>query len=306
MPFSNVARVCAAAPPSGRRLSATARTLGQSLGAAAVVAVVLSGVASQLFASGTDRCRPRCGSPARSRWRPAVSAWCASIAEATGRAAVDEARARPWHNGPVIRMQTGTRRQGPRKRPCRLAAFSIAFNFHGNHDVGQQDTRRHRRQLGHRPAHRASGRRAGRRVIIGGRDRRRLDEALKTLPQNAIARQVDAFSSTSLTAFFDDLRGRHAVHARHQLHRHPFAQATEEQARSPFEGKFWPQYWAVHAALPKLAQDASVLLMSGAASARPVKGGAAYAAANAAIEGLARGWPPSWRRAASTRSRPAP
>ena len=48
----------------------------------------------------------------------------------------------------------------------------------------------------------------------------------------------------------------------------PFAQATEEQARSPFEGKFWPQYWAVHAALPKLAQDASVLLMSGAA-ARP-------------------------------------
>ena len=86
----------------------------------------------------------------------------------------------------------------------------------------------------------------------------------------------------------------------------PFAQATEEQARSPFEGKFWPQYWAVHAALPKLAQDASVLLMSGAASARPVKGGAAYAAANAAIEGLARGWPPSWRRAASTRSRPAP
>ena len=45
----------------------------------------------------------------------------------------------------------------------------------------------------------------GARVIIGGRDRRRLDEALKTLPQNAIARQVDAFSSTSLTAFFDDL-----------------------------------------------------------------------------------------------------
>ena len=35
-------------------------------------------------AARSDRCRPRCGSPARSRWRPAVSAWCASIAEATG------------------------------------------------------------------------------------------------------------------------------------------------------------------------------------------------------------------------------
>ena len=43
--LSNVARA-----RSGRLL-ATARTLGQSLGAA-VVAVVLSGVASQLFASG--------------------------------------------------------------------------------------------------------------------------------------------------------------------------------------------------------------------------------------------------------------
>ena len=130
----------------------------------------------------------------------------------------------------------------------------------------------------------------GARVIIGGRDRRRLDEALKTLPQNAIARQVDAFSSTSLTAFFDDLPVVDMLFtpgANYTVT--PFAQATEEQARSPFEGKFWPQYWAVHAALPKLAQDASVLLMSGAASARPVKGGAAYAAANAAIEGLARG-----------------
>ena len=45
--LSNVARARSAA--SG--VLATARTLGQSLGAA-VVAVVLSGVASQLFASG--------------------------------------------------------------------------------------------------------------------------------------------------------------------------------------------------------------------------------------------------------------
>ena len=112
----------------------------------------------------------------------------------------------------------------------------------------------------------------GARVIIGGRDRRRLNEALKTLPQNAIARQVDAFSSTSLTAFFDDLPVVDMLFTPGTNYTvTPFAQATEEQARSPFEGKFWPQYWAVHAALPKLAQDASVLLMSGAASARPVR-----------------------------------
>ena len=144
----------------------------------------------------------------------------------------------------------------------------------------------------------------GARVIIGGRDRRRLDEALKTLPQNAIARQVDAFSSTSLTALRRPARGRHVVHARHQLHRHPFAQATEEQARSPFEGKFWPQYWAVHAAPAQTGAGRRCADVG--RGQRASRQGRRRAAANAAIEGLARGWPPSWRRAASTRSRPAP
>ena len=120
----------------------------------------------------------------------------------------------------------------------------IAFNFHGNHDVGQQDTRRHRRQLGIglRTAQVAAAQ--GAQVIIGGRDRQRLDEALKTLPQNAIARQVDAFSSTSLAAFFEDLPVVDMLFTPGTNYTvTPFAQATEEQARSPFEGKFWPQYW---------------------------------------------------------------
>ena len=42
------------------------------------------------------------------------------------------------------------------------------------------------------------------------------------------------------------------------------------------------------AALPALREDAAVVLMSGAASARPI-GAPAYAACNAALEGLARG-----------------
>jgi NAD(P)-dependent dehydrogenase (short-subunit alcohol dehydrogenase family) len=43
----------------------------------------------------------------------------------------------------------------------------------------------------------------------------------------------------------------------------------------------------VHTALPHLATDAAIVLMSGAASVRPL-GNPAYSACNAAIEGLAR------------------
>ena len=90
-------------------------------------------------------------------------AWCASIAEATGqgrRGRSPRAAMAQWPRHPNADRHEAAR---TRKRPLPPRRVSpIAFNFHGNHDVGQQDTRRHRRQLGHRPAHRASGRRAGR------------------------------------------------------------------------------------------------------------------------------------------------
>ena len=146
----------------------------------------------------------------------------------------------------------------------------------------------------------------GAQVIIGGRDRQRLDEALKTLPQNAIARQVDAFSSTSLAAFLKTCPWSTCCSRPAPTTPSPLRPGDRGTGAQPVRGQVLAAVPGRHAALPRLAPDASVLLMSGAASARPVKGGAAYAAANAAIEGLARGWPPSWRRDASTRSRPAP
>ncbi|ALM86744.1 short-chain dehydrogenase [Bordetella sp. N] len=127
-------------------------------------------------------------------------------------------------------------------------------------------------------------------VVIGGRDANRLDAALRTLPASARGTTVDATSSRSLQAFFQDLSQVDMLFTPGTSYAvGGFADSDEALARSPFEGKFWPQYWAAHAALEKLAPDASILLMAGAASARPIKGGAGYAAANAAIEGLARG-----------------
>lgn len=130
----------------------------------------------------------------------------------------------------------------------------------------------------------------GVRVIVGGRDRQRLDAALATLPASASGRAVDATSRASLRAFFAAIPSVDMLFTPGTCYTvSPFETEDEAAAHSPFDGKFWPQYWAVHAALPVLSANASVLLMSGAASARPIKGGATYAAANAAIEGLARG-----------------
>ncbi|MFD2427851.1 SDR family oxidoreductase [Sphingobium scionense] len=67
-----------------------------------------------------------------------------------------------------------------------------------------------------------------------------------------------------------------------------FRDGDVDTSEALFDAKFWGQYWTVHAALPVLKQSASIVLMSGAASVRPI-GAPAYAACNAALEGLARG-----------------
>lgn len=64
--------------------------------------------------------------------------------------------------------------------------------------------------------------------------------------------------------------------------------ATDELAESSFTGKFWPQYYAVKYAIPFLSNSGSIVLMSGAFSQRPLKGGAAYGACNGAIESLGK------------------
>ena len=130
----------------------------------------------------------------------------------------------------------------------------------------------------------------GDRVLVGGRSRERLDGALQRLGPLAQGRTVDAQDKDSIRLFFKGLAplsGLFIPGASYQLG--PFRDADPDLAESPFRGKFWPQYWSAHEALPSLAPNASIVLMSGTASVRPPGNSAAYVACNAAIEGLARG-----------------
>lgn len=128
----------------------------------------------------------------------------------------------------------------------------------------------------------------GDRVLIGGRNPERLEEAARQLGPLATARPVDIEDRASLATFFagqEELTGLFTPGTTYRTA--SFREADTETAESPFRSKFWGQYWAVHTALPYFAKDAAVVLMSGAASVRPL-GNPAYSACNAAIEGLAR------------------
>ena len=128
----------------------------------------------------------------------------------------------------------------------------------------------------------------GDRVLVGGRNPERLAAAAERLGPLATARPVDIEDKASLATFFagqEELAGLFTPGTSYRTA--SFRDADAETAESPFRAKFWGQYWAVHTALPYFSRDAAVVLMSGAASVRPL-GNPAYSACNAAIEGLAR------------------
>lgn len=127
-------------------------------------------------------------------------------------------------------------------------------------------------------------------VVIGGRTADRLEAAAAALGDRASWRVVDTAHETSIAAFFREIPvvdGIFTTAADYVVG--SMRDLDPVDAATPFESKFWGQYRVVRAALDLLSVDASIVLMSGAASVRPPAAAPAYVAANAAIEGLARG-----------------
>ena len=131
---------------------------------------------------------------------------------------------------------------------------------------------------------------AGGRVILGGRTASTLESAVSELGDRASWRLVDTGDQASVDAFFSDIVTVHGIFTTAASYvTGSIAELSLEEAATPFESKFWGQYRVVKSALTALAPDASIVLMSGAASVRPAGNAPAYTAANAAVEGLARG-----------------
>lgn len=131
---------------------------------------------------------------------------------------------------------------------------------------------------------------AGGRVVLGGRTATTLGHAADQLGDAAEWGVVDTSDPASIHAFFAGIPTVHGLFTTAATYlTGPLAELSVAEAATAFDSKFWGQYRVVKAALPKLASDASVVLMSGAAGARPAGPAPAYSAANSAIEGLARG-----------------
>ena len=131
---------------------------------------------------------------------------------------------------------------------------------------------------------------AGGEVVLGGRTAATLAGAAHELGPRARWHLVDTSEQSSIEQFFADIDRVHGLFTTAATYvTGSIAELSIEEAATPFESKFWGQYRVVKTAVPKLAEDASVVLMSGAASVRPAGSAPAYVAANAAVEGLARG-----------------
>jgi len=140
----------------------------------------------------------------------------------------------------------------------------------------------------------AFARRGGNAVIVG-RAEAKLAAAAEEIAVcgGAVRSQaLDFLRHEDVDAFFADFAEasvQHLVISASQAVHGPFAELAEDAARGMFDAKFWAPYRAARAALPKLADGASITFFSGVLSRRPGLNCSALGAVNAAVEGLTRG-----------------
>jgi NAD(P)-dependent dehydrogenase (short-subunit alcohol dehydrogenase family) len=129
---------------------------------------------------------------------------------------------------------------------------------------------------------------AGANVTIVGRDQKRLDDALKTLPKGVAAKTLDATSDAQVDAFFKaDPQWDHVVTSAGAGGRGALADIPMDKALAAMDGKFWAYYRIARAV--KLAPDGSLTFVSGLLSQKAAAGAALVSAVNAAVEGLTGG-----------------
>jgi NAD(P)-dependent dehydrogenase (short-subunit alcohol dehydrogenase family) len=130
----------------------------------------------------------------------------------------------------------------------------------------------------------------GARVTVGGRDRGRLDAAVKELRDPVRAVVVDAEDAQSLTRFFaetgpiSDL----VVTVTRRGGAGPASALAEADLLGAFAGKTVAHLQAVALALPTLAADGSITLVTAGSAQSALPGTAGLAAVNGALEAAVR------------------
>jgi NAD(P)-dependent dehydrogenase (short-subunit alcohol dehydrogenase family) len=128
----------------------------------------------------------------------------------------------------------------------------------------------------------------GAEVIVTGRSAQKLASATEAL-ERVTSEVVDGRDVAAVRRFFDRLGAiDHLVLTAGQTNRGGsfVDEITDEKFRATFDGKFWVQITAAHAAARHIRPGGSITFFSGGASRRAMKGMVNIAAVNGAIDAV--------------------
>jgi NAD(P)-dependent dehydrogenase (short-subunit alcohol dehydrogenase family) len=125
-------------------------------------------------------------------------------------------------------------------------------------------------------------------VTIAGRDQERLDHALERLGEGVSGVRLDAgdtFAVGELTASLAPLDVL-VLALSGGSGSGPFEQLPLDDLRAGFEGKFWPQVTAMQQALPALAEDGAIVMVTAGSARAALPGTSGLAAINGALDAM--------------------
>jgi NAD(P)-dependent dehydrogenase (short-subunit alcohol dehydrogenase family) len=131
---------------------------------------------------------------------------------------------------------------------------------------------------------------AGAAVTIASSNRKRLDDALATLPAGSVGHVVDVKDEQAVKALFAGLGAfDHLVYtAGESLLLGPLAETEVAAAQQFFQVRYWGAYMAAKYGSAKIRPGGSIVFTSGIAAARPHPGWSVCSSVLSALEGLTR------------------
>jgi NAD(P)-dependent dehydrogenase (short-subunit alcohol dehydrogenase family) len=128
----------------------------------------------------------------------------------------------------------------------------------------------------------------GDRVVVAGRDPQRLSAALDRLGDGVEGTACDAGDPDAVHELAASIAPIDVLVLAPSgaAGAGPIADLELDDLRSGFEGKFWPQVIALQQALPSLAEDGAVVLVTAGSARAALPGTAGLAAINGALEAM--------------------
>jgi NAD(P)-dependent dehydrogenase (short-subunit alcohol dehydrogenase family) len=128
----------------------------------------------------------------------------------------------------------------------------------------------------------------GDKVVVAGRDPQRLRDALERLGDGVDGVACDAGDAGAVRELAASIAPIDALILAPSgaAGAGPIADLELDALRSGFEGKFWPQVTALREALPSLADDGAIVLVTAGSARAALPGTAGLAAINGALEAM--------------------